>query len=450
MKTPFLTLCIIFISILGYGQQSFIGIQNSPRKGMLHAAMNPAELSNLSRNIEVNLFSVGGLVSNNAISFQDIIGDGNFFDLAVNQSNNPLNMRGDLQVMGPSIGFKTGKWAFGFVSQVMVKGNVIDLDTDIARALHENEDNTGTRTDNINSPLNQRVNAAGYTELGFLASREIFSNTKHTLSAGATLKLLIPAVYMNMGIDNLNATIIQNDDEFTLTNTTGELNVNYPEEIQDRSFIDYGRDNFSISDISGIGLDLGLSHLYKINGKTKLSSGISLRNLGAMNLRSDQINNTYTVNIPQNSFFRLDLLEGTPAEIEDQLLSSGYFTRTSSANEQIKSRLPSILSAYTDVMITKNFQIGIYGQSRMSNQSENLTLSTQNVLALTPRFVFGLFEIYSPWAVYEVSGATGGLGLRLGGFFLGSQSVITGLLANTKQADFHIGFSMGFGGKNVE
>jgi hypothetical protein len=205
-------------------------------------------------------------------------------------------------------------------------------------------------------------------------------------------------------------------------------------------------DRFSLSNISGMAFDLGLTHQWTSEYTTRLSSGISLRNIGGMSLGSQQRTSNYAINIPQGEAFRLDLLDGDLDEIEDQLLNSGYFSITNRA-EKARASLPSVLSAYTDAYISKLFRVTVSGQFRLGDKNDSKQLVTQNVLAVTPRLVLGAFEIYSPWANYEVAGLTGGLGLRLGGFFLGSQSVLTGLLADTKQADVHVGFSMGFGKK---
>src|SRR5690606_20842823 len=113
--------------------------------------------------------------------------------------------------------------------------------------------------------------------------------------------------------------------------------------------------------------------------------------------------------------------------------------------EKVRAALPPFISAYTDAYISKMFQVSVFGQFRVADKTGNEQLVTRNVFAITPRLTLGFFEIYSHWANYEVSGLAGGLGLRLGGFFLGSQSLLTGLLADTKQADVHLGFSMGFG-----
>ena len=69
------------------------------------------------------------------------------------------------------------------------------------------------------------------------------------------------------------------------------------------------------------------------------------------------------------------------------------------------------------------------------------------MVVLTPRLVLGSFQIYSPWAHNQISGLTGGLGMQLGGFFIGSNALLTGTLANTMQADIHMGFSFGVGKK---
>jgi hypothetical protein len=64
---------------------------------------------------------------------------------------------------------------------------------------------------------------------------------------------------------------------------------------------------------------------------------------------------------------------------------------------------------------------------------------------VTPSMQIGKFEIYAPLAFRDFSGFTAGLGFRYAGFFVGSQSVASGLLAGTKAADIHFGLSWGFG-----
>ena len=80
----------------------------------------------------------------------------------------------------------------------------------------------------------------------------------------------------------------------------------------------------------------------------------------------------------------------------------------------------------------------------MNSNNGNDQITAQNIFSVTPRVSLGYFEAYVPVSFNEVSGTTGGFGLRLGGFFLGSNSIITALTSDSKQADFYTGFRWGF------
>src|SRR5690606_23128370 len=139
MKKILLCICIGFSSMLVYAQQSFIGIQNSPRKGMVHAAMNPAELNHLSRNVEVNLFAVGATVGNNVLKFEDLINEDDLLELALDRVEGPLNANAEIQLLGPSFGFIVNKWSFGIISQVSVRGDIKDLDADLGSSFDDGD-----------------------------------------------------------------------------------------------------------------------------------------------------------------------------------------------------------------------------------------------------------------------------------------------------------------------
>ena len=414
---------------------------------MTHAAMNPAEINHLHRKVEANLFSGGATVSNNALSFRDILKEeGDLLDLAFDRINEPVNLSAEMQLLGPSFGFSTGEWSFRFFSQAFAKADIIDLDPNLGKALIEDSFFNGFNETLLGSTSNQKVYASGWTELGVTAGREVWADDtrNHVISAGATAKLLIPAAYVNAGVTRLRGTLIQNGNEFSLTDANGGLYFSYPRDLEEQDIADYMLDRFSLGNISGVAFDLGLTHQWHPDFIQRLSSGISVRNIGGISLGTEQRTSSFSIHIPQGEAFRLDLLDGNFEEIEDQLLNSGYFAITN-RTEKARAALPSIVTAYTDAYISKIFQVSVFGQFRVADKTGNEQLVTQNVFAITPRLTLGIFEIYSPWANYEVSGLTGGLGFRLGGFFLGSQSVLTGLLADTKQADVHLGFSMGFG-----
>lgn len=436
------SLSFCLVAALAQGQ-SFLGIQNSPRKGMIHTSVNPAEINHLSKKLEINLFAVGATVGNDALSFRDLIEQDNVLDRVFETMDGPVNLHVEAHALGPSVGFSVDKWSFGFISQAFVKGDILQLNANLGNAFNTDPFATEYHEVLIRSSSNQRANIAGWAELGLMAGREIWSNEKHAFSGGATVKFLIPGSYVNMGLDQFEGKLVQDRLAFSLTDASGQLNVNYPNVLEGWDLENQLLDQLSPARISGVAVDLGVSHQWEGSGIINVHSGLSIRNIGGLNLRDGQVNNSYNLLIPAGEFFRLDLLDGSLEEIEAQLLNSGYFTRTNHRNSRMS--LPTLMSAYTEMELSRIFQVSVFGQFRFYNQEKNNQLNTQNVVAITPRLNLGLLEIYSPWAVYDISGLTGGLGLRLGGFFVGSQSALTGWLADTRQIDAHIGFSMGFG-----
>ncbi len=167
-----------------FAQQGFIGIQNSPRRGMLSTNMNPAEINNLSKKVEFNLFSVAASVTNDVLYFNDFLGDEDILELAFDRADGPVNIRTEVNVMGPSFGIKTGRWSFGLATRAFVKVDAVDLDSELARAFTEETDFNSYRETGLSLPFNQRVNAVGWVDIGLLAGRELMDNHKHKLALG--------------------------------------------------------------------------------------------------------------------------------------------------------------------------------------------------------------------------------------------------------------------------
>lgn len=471
MRKILIIWCFFVFSGLSQAQQPFLGVQNSPRKGMMSAIMNPAEINNLSKKVEVNLFSFQAGISNNVLRFSDVINGSDLLELAFDGSDGPVNFRTDLSVLGPSVGFSVNKWSFGIASQGFVKADFVDLDPSLARSFFEdyggnqiamtpqsspNLRTMGRASQNellqtsttLNSPYNQRINLNGWMEIDFLVGREVLTIGPHEFSAGANFRFILPSTYANLGLSELRGELVDDGEQIYLTATQGELNITYSDPFIDDEYAFNASNSLNFSSVGGFALDLGGNYRWKKDGKPSfLNAGLAVRNLGGMTFDGGgQVSNTYSVNIPQNQRFRIDNLEGDLEEIEDHLVASGFFSINRST-DNLRVNLPALVSLYGEFQPVKIFQVSLYVQKRMADEGTNLTLTSQNIVALTPRLVLGKFEIYSPWAHYQVAGLTGGLGLQIGGFFLGSNSILTGSLANSTQADVHMGFSFGMGTK---
>ena len=129
-------------------------------------------------------------------------------------------------------------------------------------------------------------------------------------------------------------------------------------------------------------------------------------------------------------------------EIEKKLLASGYLIGTPQKND-FKVKLPTVLNLYADLNVISKLNVTLFLQQKINKNSENDQITSQNSFSITPRVNLGFFEAYIPVGFNEVSGTIGGFGFRLGGFFMGSNSIITALTSNSKQADFYIGTRFG-------
>jgi len=443
LQATLMIACTLLGIAPSFAQQGFVGIQNTTRRGLLHATMNPAEISNLHRKVEVNLFSIAGNVSNDVLSFSDFLGDEEITDILFNRVDGPVNVRTDIGIMGPSAGFRVGKWGFGVTTQGFVRTDVIDFDASLGRSITTATDEQSFVESTISLTSNQRINLAAWTEFGLMAGREVFQNENHRVSVGGGIRLLMPSAYFNAGIENIQGTLRIDQNSSVITNATGRLNFNYSGVIFDESIDDFNLSALSFGSISGLGLDLGLSHEWIKDGVVKASSGFSFKGMGSLNFGANQVNHNYSMNIPSGQSFDLNQLEGSFEDIENQLLASGFFTKTSDGD--YNPNLPRLLTAYTDLRLSRIFYLSLFSQFNLGNTSVNEQIAAQNIFALTPRVKLGAFEIFSPWMSTEIAGISGGLGLRAGGFFIGSNSVLTGFLNDTKQADAYIGFSFGVG-----
>ncbi|WP_339924993.1 DUF5723 family protein [uncultured Cyclobacterium sp.] len=445
MKNALLiSLFIIVSNGISIAQQNYFGVQNSKRKGMINAKMNPAEINNLSKKVEVSLFSINAGVDNNVLSAQDIIDNPDVFDNIFDNVEEPVNLRTDVSVMGPAVGLRFDKWSFGITTEVKAKVDIIDFNPELGNSIIQNANENNVQT-SINIPENQRINASGWMELGFIVGRKILDTDFHTLSVGGNFKLLFPGSYSNFGVDKLKATIIHSEDETLITDAIGSLNLSYDERWENEDGFDLQDDLWRGFNPGGLGVDLGVNYMIKKDNDPLLNIGLSVKNLGSMGMGSNQRHKNYAVNIPQNEYFRIDNLDGNVEEIEQQLVDSGYFT-INDADSDIRVNLPRTMSAYLEFSPVKTFQISLYGQKRINNESNNINLSAADLIVITPRLVLGKFELYSPWMQHQISNFTGGLGFQYGGFFIGSNSVITNLIKNdSHRADIHLGLSWGFG-----
>lgn len=444
MKKQYLIFCFIsFFNMVA--QDHFSGVNMSNRVGLLNASINPAELSNLNSKYEVNLFSVSVNVANDKIGFSDIVNGENIEDLLF-KGNDPVNMLVDAEIYGPGFGMRLNKWAFGITTKATAKLNLIDIDPKLADAI--NSDNI-VGSSMLSNNYNQRLNGTSWGEVGFSLARNLFENETHKFNAGATLKLLFPGSYTNLGVDKFQGTINNIAAEAYLNNTQANINIAYSGNFNDgfTNFNNYSESVFG--KLNGVAADFGVNYLWKDQNSYKIKAGLAIRNIGGMTFEDEANSYTdYTLNIQStlanpNGLALSQFQDASNLqEVETILQNDGYLTKTES-NQSFKVNLPTVFSAYADIKVIPKLFVALYTQQKLGDDNKDNQITTQNVVSITPRFSLKNYEIYSSWADNEISGITGGFGFRVYGFYMGSSSVITALASDSKQADFYIGYRLG-------
>lgn len=433
----------LFFGLGAFAQDQFSGISTSNRVGILNGVINPAEFANLSKKFEINVVGFSFDVSNNKIGISDLNSD-NLEEL-IFTGNEPVNMRFDGTILGPSFAMKWFKWGFAVTTVAHAKFDMVDVDPTIGNAITNN--NLILNTTILNNPNNQRLSGTSYGEIGLSAARTVYENDKHRFSAGATLKILFPGSYSNFGLSQLDGQITQNGAAaFLTTNSPATLNIAYSGNLGDSfsNFNDYSKSIFG--GLNGFSGDIGVNYQLKAVTGYKLNFGLSIRNIGSMTYKDDNnYNTTYTLNIPTTN--PLDLSEFSDvdnlSQVEEILTDEGYLIAQPRNKTDFKVKLPTSLSMYADFKIVPKFYVTAYLQQKLNKDDGNMQITVPNLISLTPRFNIGFFEAYVPLSHDDISGTNVGFGFRLAGFYLGSGSIIS-TLADGKQANIYTGYRYAF------
>ncbi|GGB66790.1 hypothetical protein GCM10007424_03470 [Flavobacterium suaedae] len=472
MKKTLLCLFSV-IGISSFAQEHFSGINTSRRGGLLNADINPAELANMSSKYDVNVFNFSGNFANNKVAFGDFIDGGDDFENILFSGNENVNMRVDVEILGPALAFQVNKWAFAISSSAKVQASLVDINTTLGNAVTNGGVDNITEVYNILASENQRAAGISWGEIGLSIARELYDSEEHKISAGITFNLLFPGTYANMGASRFEGTITNNFGDVSLTDASAEVNIAYSGSLAGDFSESDNFTEFFAGGLNGFSTDIGVNYRWKDKSNFtltknsndeddnenntltfqysdprnyKLNAGLAIRNMGSMTFKDDNNESVnYELDVPTGEFLDLNQFEDAESiqDVEDILLQSGYLTMDEAAKD-FKVKLPTVFSAYADVKLYGKFYATGFVQQKLNENNDNDQITVQNIVSVTPRYSTNFFEVYAPLANNEISGFTAGLGVRLGGFFIGSGSGISMLLdSDSKQADLYFGFRFG-------
>jgi hypothetical protein len=444
-----ISLVLLFSFSSVFSQEHFLGITTSSRGGLLNSYNNPAELSNMNMKFDVNLFNTSVNFSNNKLTFNDLL-NGSNLENKFFSGTEAANVRLDALVIGPGVAFKNGNWTYAISTLANIKANIINVDTKLGDAIQNGSLSNFISQTTLSSIENQRINAATWGEIDLSLSRKLIDLARHQINAGATVKLLFPSAYANFSASNLQGTIRNNLGDIELANASAQVNLAYSGFLGNDFNNTSNYANFFNQGINGVAFDIGGTYRYKEADSNKyiVSAGLAIKNIGSMSYKDDT-NTSIDYNLNVGNFPTLDLNQFESAtsltEIEtilSQPQNAQFFQKTKTT-EAFKVKLPTTINAYADFKLTSKFYATASINQKVSDDSESNITTAQNTYSIIARFVFRQFEMYAPQTSNEISGFTSGFGFKIYGFYLGSSSIVTAALNNSKQADIYLGFRFG-------
>jgi len=462
MRKLFL-LPLLFVAAITSAQE-FPGFRSGNYSGVNGVFFNPASIADSRYRFDVNIFSIHAMVGNNRAGFKlGKIGELFKGDSLTNQflgngtglSSGQVHM----DVHGPSFMFNVGsKMSFALTTRARVLGNIVDLDGALVNQLREDaEDQDVSFPYTISSNSNMQLITNAWAEIGLSGARVLMDKGTHFLKGGLTLKLLSGAGNAYTNIDKLNATLDEDLlGDVYMENATGRVSTGFGG--LDFSNVEAG--DFTKFDNLGFGGDIGFVYefrpdhaAYKAGGdsyqndlnKYKFRVGLSLLDIGSIRYKRDMARSgAFNVDITGGERFYLSELADQDIEDYKDVFENNpqYFQDVSPTETTYSVALPTTLQLDLDYHVKGGIYTSLAAQLPL-NAKNDYNSRYYSSFTLTPRYEGRLFGAYLPLNVNSLTKFNAGLSLRFGPLFLGSGSLFSALIGESKQADVHFGIRIG-------
>lgn len=436
--------------------QRYLGIATSNWSGTNALYLNPANLADNRHKFSIDLFSTSVSLDNNfaKAGFSDVT------DL-VKDSDKGLNglfnfsgsQNGKYTLAGPNVEFRGP----GFMASIGRKHSIAVTTRlrfmmqahDINGSLFQSivNDDFSNNQDLVNSGVIVKASSFNATanlwsEIGLSYGGVVFEADKHQVKVGGTIRLLRGAGYFSFVNKNLDLQYYAGTDSVQIRNT----DLSYGSTLQE------GTDDLykhpTRSNGSGFGIDLGVvyefrpnadRYRYDMNGKTGivdpgknpylLRFSAAVTDLGSIKYKTNnqtasfQNNPTYNNGVGYIRGLELAGNLSSFTKLKNYMATRGFLVDTSESKET-KVSLPTSLILGLDYHIWRGFYANLLYTHNMANR-EKFGTSYYSQFTFTPRFDIRALSIGLPITYNTLNKSKYlGVGVRFGGFFVGSDNLI--------------------------
>lgn len=424
MNKKLLILTFTLVSVVSQAQ-SFFGSQFDNYAGIYSVINNPANIADSRYRTDVNVAGVSGFINNDYYAFQlsDALND--FEQNAKKSPSSSNNFYTNVDALLPSFQMNIDdKSAIAFFTRAR---GIVHLSQVDGIYLQDIQDDVKQDYTVKNQNFSLAYNS--WAEVGVSYARVFINTDKHYLKGGISAKYLsgMKSGYVKASNVTIDYDYTGNNDTST-TNATGQLQTGNIKSFND---VTSPQNNTG----SGFGTDLGITYeirtdATKVNdgkgyNKYFLKLGISITDIGGMKYKNgdNRVYNGKGIAIPSaNDDF-------------DTYFTEDITKRASSFTVS----LPTALHLNADLKMNDKFYLNLNTDLNMNDKIKVNSNFITNTVSLTPRYETKWLSLYLPMSVLQYSGFQTGFGFRAGPVTIGSGSVITGLLGDTKAIDVNVG-----------
>lgn len=421
-QLTFIMLLLTFVS----NAQSFFGFQYDNYAGVNAVMSNPANIVDSRFRTDINIFSGDVNLTNSYYSFtlNELFND-NYYSQENTTNTSGLNsLYTKVDILGPSFMFNIAKnQSIAITTRLRGIGHVTNLDGNLINSINDND----AFGDYSISNQNFSIASNSWGELGGTYARVLFDKGTHFLKAGVTLKYLFGINTGFVKANNLSVQFNETNNTYTTSGSIEVGNTNSFEDVQD-PFDNQG---------TGFGGDIGFTYEYRPDNRNNASKGqnkylyrigFSVTDIGSMTYKDATID-TYNANATV-----------TEDQFENGSFDS-FYNKTSTKNK-VNVSLPTAVRTNIDWSMSNKLYLNFNSElSLVKNTNSNSNYIANNV-SITPRYESKWLSVYLPFSYVKYSGLQSGFGLRMGPLFVGSGSVINGLLGKIKAIDVNFGLKI--------
>ncbi len=434
----------VFLAATSSNAQELMGLLGSNYSGTSGFFINPASSTGNLVQKEVGISAYDFGFSNSFVGLKNTL----FSDLKAGKIQSPFgqNYLSDTYATGGVDGVSSinlnmsyhgpsylksvkDKFGFGFFTRTRTYFNINTIDNDFLKQLKEGAKFSPLYLKNL-TDNSFDFQAMNWKEFGVNFSMKALEVGSHYLKVGVNAKLLIggPAFYFRSNrfdYSFINDTLLRVN---SASLEYGHTNLSDPAGMSNNLITNFRTRvaNLSFADLN-IGADIGAVYEWRPGTKDnkkgvegyRLRVGASLMDIGSIvynnNISSNSYRTSDTVDINLNNVASLDI-----AKLDTQFNRSFQY---GIPNSSFSMRLPTAFSLQVDYKVVKRFYLNF--SAYMPVVLNGYGVQAIQRFTLTPRFETKNFEVAMPLTTNNYDKSTIGMVLRVKGFWLGTNDLLT-------------------------